>query len=399
MGPYVSPTWYFYLRVDRSTSQDYNSQTPQGGYGPYPQWAHAPTSGPPQTSPSSSVNLQSNMSHPMYYDLSSIPSGLSGAQGRGEHELSNHAPHLTIPNQMPRSHSPMSTSDMRPSISSPVYGYPPGFPNVESTMPHVSNPRTNVAPHGQDNSTLLDPGWMRITSGNNDPWNPLSLRRETGSDSSIPQMAAYGTWRQRPLGSETESVLGPPSDSGYYTNPPYHHPSSVISKGERPDQDVPIDMYQLNVSSAPSESTEAVDRASVYSSRSTKGTFTCSLCKEVSKCPSDFKYVPIEIINDAHAHVTCRKHRLKHDKPHTCDVPGCRRASSGKGFTTINDLMRHKKSVHRIGVERDSYQCASEHCRNKGKIWPRLDNFKQHISRMHKDEDEQDLIRRSAYIA
>jgi len=85
---------------------------------------------------------------------------------------------------------------------------------------------------------------------------------------------------------------------------------------------------------------------------------------------------------------------LKHDKPHTCDVMGCRRAATGKGFTTINDLQRHKKSVHRIGVDKDSYQCASENCRNKGKIWPRLDNFKQHINRMHKGEDEADLISR-----
>lgn len=85
---------------------------------------------------------------------------------------------------------------------------------------------------------------------------------------------------------------------------------------------------------------------------------------------------------------------LKHDRPHVCDQHGCRRAAQGKGFTTINDLQRHKKSVHRIGVERDSYQCASDHCRNRGKIWPRLDNFKQHINRMHKDEDEHELIRK-----
>lgn len=90
-----------------------------------------------------------------------------------------------------------------------------------------------------------------------------------------------------------------------------------------------------------------------------------------------------------------RKHMLKHEKPHVCDVNGCRRAAVGKGFTTKNDLDRHKKSVHRVGVEKGSYQCASEHCRNRGKIWPRLDNFKQHINRMHKEEDEQELISRS----
>lgn len=88
-----------------------------------------------------------------------------------------------------------------------------------------------------------------------------------------------------------------------------------------------------------------------------------------------------------------RKHKLRHERPFRCEVPNCKRAKSG-GFTTINDLDRHKKSVHRIGLTTKSYQCASENCRNKEKIWPRLDNFKQHVERMHKDEDELDLIKR-----
>lgn len=84
-------------------------------------------------------------------------------------------------------------------------------------------------------------------------------------------------------------------------------------------------------------------------------------------------------------------------RPHTCDISGCRRATPGKGFSEMSGLQRHKEFVHRIGVERDSFQCASMNCRNRGKIWPRLDNFKQHISRMHKDEDEAELIRKSCY--
>ena len=85
---------------------------------------------------------------------------------------------------------------------------------------------------------------------------------------------------------------------------------------------------------------------------------------------------------------------LRHDKPHICDVHGCNRAIIGKGFTTKNDLDRHKKSVHRVNMEKGSYQCASKNCRNRGKIWPRLDNFKQHINRMHQGEDILDLINR-----
>jgi hypothetical protein len=87
-----------------------------------------------------------------------------------------------------------------------------------------------------------------------------------------------------------------------------------------------------------------------------------------------------------------RKHKLKHEKPFKCDRPKCKRRD--QGFTTVNDLDRHKKSVHRVGLLQKSYQCASESCRNKEKIWPRLDNFKQHIERMHKGEHMNDLVKR-----
>jgi hypothetical protein len=86
-----------------------------------------------------------------------------------------------------------------------------------------------------------------------------------------------------------------------------------------------------------------------------------------------------------------RKHMLRHEKPFKCDVPGC---SRNEGFTTSNDLDRHKKSIHKIGLDDKSYQCASEKCKAKTKVWPRLDNFKQHIERMHKDENEDELIRK-----
>lgn len=84
---------------------------------------------------------------------------------------------------------------------------------------------------------------------------------------------------------------------------------------------------------------------------------------------------------------------LKHDKPNKCDIPGCSRVD---GFSTINDLQRHKKSKHGIGIDTitTSFKCASPSCKNQAKIWPRRDNFKQHILRMHKDEDVNALISR-----
>lgn len=84
---------------------------------------------------------------------------------------------------------------------------------------------------------------------------------------------------------------------------------------------------------------------------------------------------------------------LKHHKDFTCNFPGCKRAE--QGFSTVNDLDRHKKSVHKIGLNKSkSWRCAAANCSNAKKMWPRLDNFKQHIERMHKEEEILDLIQR-----
>lgn len=88
-----------------------------------------------------------------------------------------------------------------------------------------------------------------------------------------------------------------------------------------------------------------------------------------------------------------RKHSLRHEKSHKCDVPQCSRGD--RGFGTINDLERHKKSKHGIKPKHGtakSYRCASKKCEWAPKIWPRLDNFKQHVKRVHRNEDAERLI-------
>ena len=87
-----------------------------------------------------------------------------------------------------------------------------------------------------------------------------------------------------------------------------------------------------------------------------------------------------------------RKHVLKHDKPFKCTIQGCCRATNG--FTTTNDLDRHNWTKHHIvahGREAKIYRCASKHCVERSKEWPRLDNFKQHVERMHKKENWEKL--------
>lgn len=81
---------------------------------------------------------------------------------------------------------------------------------------------------------------------------------------------------------------------------------------------------------------------------------------------------------------------LTHEKPHKCNIPGCTRT---EGFGTTNDLNRHKASVHKIilSVSR-KFKCAAPGCKAPGKLWLRLDNFKQHLERMHKGVDVDDML-------
>ncbi|KAL3465382.1 hypothetical protein BJX64DRAFT_64868 [Aspergillus heterothallicus] len=101
-------------------------------------------------------------------------------------------------------------------------------------------------------------------------------------------------------------------------------------------------------------------------------------CTWTGKCPSDK-----------------RKHEARHKKLFKCDEPNCARK---EGFGTINDLARHKKCVHKKEPERGPkvlYMCFGHNCPRSNKKWPRLDNFRQHLARMHNNEDTEALLRKS----
>ena len=90
-----------------------------------------------------------------------------------------------------------------------------------------------------------------------------------------------------------------------------------------------------------------------------------------------------------------RKHMLRHVRPFRCEELGCTKKD---GFTSQNDLDRHKKSVHKIDSRNPNdktYMCAAPHCSKKAKIWPRGDNFRQHCIRIHPDSDTAELMDRS----
>ena len=122
----------------------------------------------------------------------------------------------------------------------------------------------------------------------------------------------------------------------------------------------------------------------------------CETCGEVFNFRHDLKFVccpSLCLSSKATKLLTaCRQHRLKEHKRYVCPHLPCPR--DGRPFGTINDLHRHEKARHGINREVGSFRCAARRCRNQRKLWTRADNFKQHIRRMHPDEDWVELKKR-----
>lgn len=119
-------------------------------------------------------------------------------------------------------------------------------------------------------------------------------------------------------------------------------------------------------------------------------------CGNESKNLSEYKYATFSCADRSLELIKfIRKHQLRHTKPFRCQEPGCPRKD---GFSTKNDLERHRKSLHKIAPKNPtdrSFRCAATNCPKRDKIWPRLDNFRQHCTRMHADENVDDLVTKS----
>ena len=82
----------------------------------------------------------------------------------------------------------------------------------------------------------------------------------------------------------------------------------------------------------------------------------------------------------------------RHKKAFRCSEPGCPRKD---GFGTQNDLDRHINCKHKTKANGMVFKCFGRNCTRKGQLFPRKDNFKQHLSRTHGDEDSEYLLSRS----
>lgn len=80
---------------------------------------------------------------------------------------------------------------------------------------------------------------------------------------------------------------------------------------------------------------------------------------------------------------------------YSCPSPGC-----SSTFVQLSNLNRHQKSVHNEREAGSGYTCPVAGCGKAGKVWNRMDNFKQHLANKHqidvKNTVEVDHILRSS---
>lgn len=222
-----------------------------------------------------------------------------------------------------------------------------------------------------------------FSRGDQDAWNPLLATGVPTSsiphmNVSLPDEYCFSQHHySEPSESGSQYLDGYPSADSGYGGTSCATQSVVASNytDSSPPKDVSDGTCDSLFTSRSSFSSEFAGSPSML-----EGPIRCDhrSCLWVGKCPSDK-----------------RKHEARHRKLFKCDEPNCPRK---EGFGTINDLARHKKCVHNKEPERGPkmmYMCFGINCPRPTKRWPRLDNFKQHLHRMHHEEDGEALLKKS----
>ncbi|KAK2615408.1 hypothetical protein N8I77_002166 [Diaporthe amygdali] len=226
------------------------------------------------------------------------------------------------------------------------------------------------------------------------PWDPIQGRTAPlpragdlrgGKLNYRPNGPAYSVYRETHVPSECETT-GPgalPSDSGYHSRATQSvFNGSTCGDIDRSGENGSISSHLAGLQvDRPAFSSETWRQASLQATplplSVESGNLVCPTCRQNVKTKSELK-----------------KHKQKHEKPHRCDVPGCTRT---EGFSTPNDVDRHKRSCH---PDQDAngkyYRCIVDGCRKKDKKWPRADNFRQHLKRVHMMDARDDDL--EAYI-
>lgn len=256
---------------------------------------------------------------------------------------------------------------------------------------------TQVRPANQD--PLVN--WY---TGNDGPWIPKGISEvvpderhsRTRVGSRMPMQ--YGTYRQTiPSDAGSYAYGAPPSDSGYGSNGARRSDGNgSVFSADVTDRDQDLQSLASHVA----DFQQYQGLGEVMQSRDVRqNEWTAPL-----RSSSTLDSTPSHVCPTCHKSVKTRselkKHDLRHTKPFTCEFPGCSRT---EGFSTTNDLERHVKSKHPSAVQGTEstkrFRCLVQGCKSKDKSWPRLDNFRSHLKRIHhlKPEDEDEMARRAEF--
>ncbi|KAI1748048.1 hypothetical protein F4782DRAFT_534765 [Xylaria castorea] len=242
----------------------------------------------------------------------------------------------------------------------------------------LADSQVNMNFQQASHATGKDPLFRWYSEGNNAPWHPRNLTSgpDDGSGQSMMSNIQTSQFIVPGRSNVVPSEIMPQSDSGYGS---YHNHTSIangsvcedsydtnpdtqsIMGGSMVDAQFPMsDVIPKNAIAlgGPCNSWEPQIRIETVSMK-------CSECGKPVRTKSELK-----------------KHDQRHKKPFKCDVKDCARRI--EGFSTTNDLDRHKRSVHpESQTLGNRYMCQIGTCKSKAKVWPRADNFKAHLKRVH----------------
>ncbi|KAI2623768.1 hypothetical protein GGS21DRAFT_494092 [Xylaria nigripes] len=203
------------------------------------------------------------------------------------------------------------------------------------------------------------------------PWHPRNLT--SGAHGSGGQLMVSNTHHAQFI-VPGHSIINPQSDSGYES---YHNHHSVAHGSVCDDAQSTMGRSmveaQFPIPDSLSRNTMGLGLSDAWSNpiRSENNSLVCEICQKEMKTKSELK-----------------KHDQRHKKPFKCEIKGCLRQD---GFSTANDLDRHKRSVHPTSQALGKfYVCPFGHCQRKDKRWPRADNFRAHLKRVHSRDEVSD---------
>ncbi|KAF5659868.1 Sex-determining transformer 1 [Fusarium denticulatum] len=208
---------------------------------------------------------------------------------------------------------------------------------------------SNLAALGQQRHQTTNPFWQNWAG--DDPWNPLAFGAPNDGQTrsqligSANFQTSYQDYRSKPLLSECDTN---PEDSAYGSRLT-HSIGNPSAYGEDMDPDVQnlepqnsdAQLVNRNLETLQLQCQPASNDAHLYQDQWVRPYPPASVA--TAPVGGERRWICGECQKRCRTRSELRKHELKHSLPWHCDVTGCSRE---KGFTSKNDLDRHKRTVH-----------------------------------------------------